>query len=187
MKLSRIAGGLLACGLVVGTALAAGSIKSGPQAGEQVPGPFHPLNINGETPNEKQCLYCRFGMNPVALIFARNVSDELTSLIKKLDACNAKNTSCNMGSFVVFLSDDESLQSRLKELVKNANLKHTVLSIDNPAGPQGYKVARDADVTVVLYNERTVKVNHAFKKGELKNSDVDKIATELSKILPKQS
>jgi hypothetical protein len=187
MKLSRIAGGLLACGLLVGTALAADSIKSGPQAGEKLAGPFHPLNINGPTPNEKQCLYCRNGENPVAMIFAREVSEPLVNLIKKIDACNAKNTGCNMGSFVVFLSDDEGLQSRLKELAKTANLQHTVLSIDNPAGPQGYKVARDADVTVVLYTNRTVKVNHAFKKGEMKDSDVEKIVTELPKILPNKS
>src|SRR5207244_2586507 len=154
---------------------------------EQLAGPFHPLNINGPTPNEKQCLYCRNGTNPVAMIFAREVSEPLVSLIKKIDAANAKHTDAKMGSFVVFLSDNEALQSQLKELAKNANLKHTVLSIDNPAGPQGYKVARDADVTVVLYTNHTVKANHAFKKGELKNSDVEKIVTELPKILPSKS
>ena len=50
-----------------------------------------------------------------------------------------------------------------------------MLSIDNPAGPKGYKVSRDADVTVVLYTQHTVKANYAFGKGELKDKDIEKI------------
>ena len=44
------------------------------------------------------------------MIFAREVSDNLTSLVKKVDAATAKNSACRMGSFVVFLNDDESLE-----------------------------------------------------------------------------
>ena len=187
MKLSRITVVCLALSLVVGVALAADTVKSGPQVGKPVPGPFHPLNINGETAGEKTCLFCRNGENPVAMIFARETSEPLTNLIKKIDACTAKHTDCSMGSFVVFLSDDESLQSRLKELVKNTNLKKLVLSIDNPAGPKGYEVSRDADITVVLYTNRTVKANYAFKKGQMKDGDIEKIVADVAKILPKQS
>ena len=57
MKLSRLAVAFLALGLVVGVALAADTVKSGPQVGKPVPGPFHPLNINGETAGEKACLF----------------------------------------------------------------------------------------------------------------------------------
>ena len=58
------------------------------------------------------------------------------------------------------------------------------MTIDNPAGPRGYKVAKDADVTVVLYQGRKVKANYAFKKGDLKDKDIDKILADVSKILP---
>jgi hypothetical protein len=120
------------------------------------------------------------------MIFAREVSDPLTSLVKKIDAATAKNSDCSMGSFVVFLSDDEGLEKKLKELAKKDKIEHTVLAIDNPAGPRGYNVAKDADVTVVLYTNRNVKANYAFKKGELKEADVEKIAADVSKILPKK-
>ena len=120
------------------------------------------------------------------MIFAREVSDPLTSLVKKIDAATAKNSDCRMGSFVVFLSDDEGLEKKLKELAKKDKIDHTVLSIDNPAGPRGYGIAKDADVTVVLYTNRTVKANYAFKKGELKAADVDKIVGDVSKILPQK-
>ena len=48
------------------------------------------------------------------MIFAREVSDPLTSLVKKIDEATAKNSSCRMGSFVVFLSDD--VQKTYEEL-----------------------------------------------------------------------
>src|SRR3954463_10125626 len=101
------------------------------------------------------------------MIFAREVSDPLTSLVKKIDAETAKNSKAKMGSFVVFLSDDEKLADKLKSIADKEGIKKTVFSIDNVAGPQGYKVSQDADVTVVLYNKRKVMSNHAFKKGEL--------------------
>src|SRR5438309_9188466 len=87
--------------LAVGSALAAGSVKSGPQEGEMVPGPFHPLNVTGAKAGQKNCLFCQNGENPVAMIFAREVSEPLTKLIKEIDAATAKNTDCSMGSFVV--------------------------------------------------------------------------------------
>ena len=120
------------------------------------------------------------------MIFAREVSDPLTSLVKKIDEATAKNKDARMGSFVVFLNDDESLEKKLKEVADKEKIEHTVLSIDNPAGPDGYKVTKDADVTVVLYNKRTVKANYAFKKGELKEEDVNKIVKDIEKILPEK-
>jgi len=176
----------LTLAVLLAPALAAEPLKSGPQAGEELAGPFHPLNINGPTAGEKACLYCRNGDKPVAMVFAREVSEPLTKLIKQLDEATAKNKDAKMGSFVVFLSDSEELGDKLKELAKKENIEQTVLSIDNPAGPKGYKVAKDADVTVVLYKERTVKVNRAFRKGELKDKDVKQIVSDISKIVPKE-
>jgi hypothetical protein len=118
------------------------------------------------------------------MIFAREVSDPLTSLVKKIDETTAKNNSCHMGSFVVFLNDDENLKKQLKDLAQKEKIEKTVLTIDNPAGPPGYNIAKDADVTVVLYAKKNVKINYAFKKGELKNTDVDKIVADVAKILP---
>ena len=89
-----------------------------------------------------------------------------------------------MGSFVVFLSDEAGLEKELKSLAEKEKLKKVVLSIDNPAGPAKYNVAKDADVTVVLYTKRTVKANYAFKKGELTDKGIDKVVADVSKITP---
>ncbi len=118
------------------------------------------------------------------MIFAREVSDSLTSLVKKIDAETAKNSKAKMGSFVVFMSEDEKLGDALKTLASKEGLKKCVLSIDNPAGPKAYDVSKDADVTVVFYNNRKVLANHAFKKGALNSAAIDKIMADLPKILP---
>ena len=118
------------------------------------------------------------------MIFAREVSDNLTGLVKKIDAATDKNSSCNMGSFVVFLNDDESLEKKLQEMAKKADLKKIILTTDNPAGPRGYDIPKDADITVVLYNKRKVASNFAFRKDELKSADIEKIVADLKKILP---
>jgi hypothetical protein len=120
------------------------------------------------------------------VVFAREVSDNLTSLVKKIDEATQKNSGCRMGSFVVFCSDEEGLKKKLEELGDKEHLKKTVLTIDNPAGPEGYDIAKDADVTVLLYVGQTVKVNHAYKKGELTEREVTRILSELPKITEKK-
>jgi hypothetical protein len=108
-------------------------------------------------------------------------------LVKKLNAATEKNASAKMGSFVVFCNDDDKLPGKLKNLAKKEDLKHTILTVFGRTGPDGYDVAKDAEVTVILYVKKNVKVNRAFKKGELKEADVDKILADLSKILPEKS
>jgi hypothetical protein len=175
----------LAFVVTAGLAVAAEALTSGPQVGSAVPGPFHPLNVTGEKAGEKFCLFCCNGTNPVAMIFARENSPQLDKLIKKIDEQTIKNADAKMGSFVVFLSDKEGLENELKNVAKENDLKKTVLAIDNPAGPKAYKVSQEADVTVVLYTDHMVKANHAFRKGELKDKDIDTIVSELPKILEK--
>lgn len=181
---------LLIAGLMAFALAATGSaaeLKSGPQPGEKVPGPFVPLNINGSDAGEKSCLYCKNGNNPVVMIFARcGECPQTAKLITKVDAVTQKNSDCSMGSFVVFCSDEEGLEAQLKDMVKNAQLKKTVLSIDAPTGPSRYNIEKDADITVVLYTNREVKANYAFRKGELKDADIEKIIADVTKIVPEK-
>ena len=118
------------------------------------------------------------------MIFAREIDDGLTGLVKKIDAATAAHKKESMGSFVVFCTPDgEDLEPKLKELAKKEGIKNTVLTIDNPAGPRGYNVAKDAAVTVVLYTNREVKANYAFKKGELKDDDINTVIQDVTKIV----
>jgi hypothetical protein len=161
------------------------AVKSGPQVGEKVPGPFHPLNVNGAKAGKKNCLYCENGGNPVAVVFARELTPEVAKLIKKLDAATVKNGTAKMGSYAVFMSDNEKLQGQLENLASKADLKKLVLSIDNPAGPKAYGIAKNAAITVLLYDETTVRANYAFKTAsDLNDSTITKVVGDVSKIVP---
>ena len=94
----------------------------------------------------------------------------MTKLVKALDKATEQNTKCEMGSFVVYLSGDEKLESKLKDLAQKEGLKKIVLSIESPEGPAPYKISKDADVTVLLYTERTVKANKPITRTNLRDA-----------------
>src|SRR5437660_7078559 len=98
-------------------------VKSGPQVGQEVPGPFHPMNVTGEQAGKKACLYCSNGPSPVAVVFARGVNPQVAALLKKLDEATLNNGKASMGSFAVFCSDKEGLEASLKDLAAKQGLK----------------------------------------------------------------
>jgi hypothetical protein len=158
-------------------------LRSGLQAGEQVTATFRPLNVTGPYAGEPHCLVCENGADPVAMIFARKLDQPLIHLLAKIDGATAQSGNQSMGSFVVFLSDEAELAERLAKLAEEKSLKEIVLSIDDPAGPDGFKVSPDAEVTVVLYREHEVKANHAFRAGELSEDSIEKILADLPRIV----
>jgi hypothetical protein len=166
-----------------GVALAA-DLKSGPQVGEDVPGPFHPFNVNGEDAGKKACLYCKAGDSPVVAVFARSADNAaLKKLITTIEEVAAKNPKAELNSFVVFCSNNDKLEGELKGFAEKANLKNVVLAIEEPAGPEKYNINRDAEVTVILYKERVVQANHSFAKGKLTEKDIETVSAEIGKLV----
>ena len=177
---------VVAVGLSLSWAGAQEKLKSGPQVGTEVPGPFHPLNVTGEAAGKKKCLYCAAGGNPVAVVFARELTPEVKSLIKQIDQATAKNAGKDMCSFAVFCSDNEKLADQLKDFATQEKVDKMVLAIDNPAGPTKYSISQDAAVTVFFYEALTVKANHAFRSGELNDAAVRRIVADVKTIIPAQ-
>jgi hypothetical protein len=187
MKSLRLMGGWW-CAAMILFALqltAAEPVRSGLQKGEMITAIFEPLNVTGEHAGEPHCLVCENGLNPVAMVFAREPSERLTKLLAKIDATTVQNKSLQMGSFAVFLNDREALKQELKDTAKKQSLQQIVLSTMEPAGPEGFEVAKDADITVVLYRDFAVQANHAFRAGELTDDAIDKVVADLPKILQK--
>lgn len=118
-------------------------------------------------------------------IFARDITDDLASLVKQIDKQVAKNKDQKMAAFVVLLSEDpDAAAPKLEEFAKKKGIENVPLTIyDGEAGPSSYKIAKDAAVTVLMWKGREVKVNHAFKKGELDAKKVKAVAADTAKIL----
>jgi hypothetical protein len=177
---------LLSAAVIValGSVVFAADFKSGPQSGEKVPGPFHPLNINGDSAGKKACLYCQAGDDPTIAIFARNANDPvLQKLISEVDQATVKYSKAELNSFVVFCSDDNKLEAKLKDLAESSKLKKLVLAIDSDSGPEKYNINKDAEVTILLYKERIVAANYTFPKGKLAEKDVEKVLADITKLV----
>ncbi len=141
---------------------------------------FYVTDITGPAKGEKLCYRCRYGGKPVVSVFVRDVNPEVAKLVKEIDNTVAQHKDAGMAAFVVLLTENpEGDAEKLKKLAAEQGIQHTPLTtFDGAAGPADYKVAQDADVTVMMWVNHTLKVNDAFKKGEFAQ---DKIATVLSK------
>lgn len=179
MKTCAALGSMLIC---VTLSVAAEPVKSGPQVGDKMPGPFEPFNVTGPNADEECCLFCRFGNDPVIMIFAREMSEPLTALLKKVDELNAKHQKQSLGTCAIFVDKATGLRPALKVMASKADLKHLIVAtLDAP--PDGYGIAKDADVTVVLYVGAAVKANHAFRKGELSARAIEEVVKDVGKIV----
>ncbi|MGE5193436.1 MAG: hypothetical protein ACM3U2_13155 [Deltaproteobacteria bacterium] len=118
-------------------------------------------------------------------VFAREITDNLTSLVKQIDEKIGANSDQKMAGFVVLLTDDpDAAEPRLKELAEKHKIENTPLTVyDGLAGPEDYKIAEKADVTVMMWVGGEVKVNHVFQKGKLDKKAVAQIVKDTAKIL----
>jgi hypothetical protein len=118
----------------------------------------------------------------VVCVFARKTSEPLASLVKQIDKKIGENG--RLKSFVVIVpKKDDNPAEDLKKLAKDASIKHVPLTIgESPDGPPDYELAKNADITVLMWSGGTVKVNHAYK-GALTNDNVRDIVTDIRKVL----
>lgn len=118
-------------------------------------------------------------------IFARELTDDLASLVKQVDETVAKNEDKKMAAFLVVLTEDaDAVEPKLKEMAEKQGIKTVPLTIfEGSTGPPKYNIAKDADVTVLQWKGQTVKSNHAFGKGKLDANATKAIVDDTKTIL----
>ena len=118
-------------------------------------------------------------------IFAREITDDLASLVKQIDDTVATNEDKKMAAFMVLLAEDaDASAAPLEKLAEEHKIAHTPLTVyDGVAGPPEYSIAEDADVTVMMWVGGKVKINHALRKDELKAEKIKEIVEGTSQIL----
>jgi hypothetical protein len=118
----------------------------------------------------------------VVCVFARKTSEPLASLVKQIDKKIGENAS--LKSFVVIMTrDGDTTRDALKKLAKEAGVKEVPLTmIGEINGPNDYEISKDADITVLMWNQGSVKVNHAYN-GELTDKEIETIVADVPKLL----
>jgi hypothetical protein len=170
--------------VAIGMAIPArAEVTSGPQVGERV-GAFQVTKVTGNpddniTDGQHLCYRCKTGNKPVVMVFARSADEQLAKLLKKIEHEVEEHADDKLMSFVNMIgSDAESLKKAAADFVAKHGIKRIAFVVpdDVQHGPPDFKIAPDADVTVVCYDKGEVKVNHAFAKGQLTDATIEKVA-----------
>jgi quercetin dioxygenase-like cupin family protein len=163
--------------------------KSGPEVGDQLPGPVYALvcvDAQRDLVGKKSELVLeRYGPKQGVLVFARDFNEQVARLIRRLDDELAKNKAAKAKgkeghALVVLLSDDDALESQLKDFGAKHNVNQVTTGIDPSAGSPKWMLSREADVTIILYERFKVTRNYALKRGELKGETIETIVADVS-------
>lgn len=180
--MKKLIGAMAVCLLMAGVAFA--ELKSGLPVGESVP-PFNVRDITGPSKGKTLCYRCQYGNRPVVTVFTREVNKSVTDLVSKIDAVVGKNKDSKMAAFVCVITEDaDKVEKQLEEIAKDKKIANTPLTIiEGKTGPAEYKLSKDAAVTVMMWNESKVVVNHAFEKAELDAKEIDSLVADTKKLL----
>ncbi len=174
---------VMAVALVFGMAVVASAeVTSGPAVGDMV-GAFTVTKVTGNPDDgvadgRTLCYRCKMGQRPVVMIFARSADEKLAKLLKELDEELEEHADDKLTGFVNMIgSDAESLKKASADFVATHGIKRLAFVVpeDTQNGPPDFKIAPDADLTVVCYKNGTVKANHAFAKGGLSDEKIDAV------------
>ena len=200
MNKIMVATGLTAVLLAV-PVVAAELLQPGYKVGEPLQLFVNEYRVTGPKPGEGADLVCSYGRRPVVMVYCREISAPVARFIKKLDEATGAHQEESLGSYVVLISNTQDREADLKSLADKEKIQRTLLAlvvINETAlkkGPEWRtrglqrlqdKFAAEAEITIVLASEQRVRASFAFRKGELKDNDIDRILADLPKILPKK-
>jgi hypothetical protein len=165
-------------------AVQAAELVSGLKPGDKV-GAYNVKDITGPNAGKSLCYRCKFGARPVVNVFARDVNDNLANLVAAVDKVVTDNQDKNVAAFVTVLAEDaDKIAPQLEKIAKEKGIKNVPLTIyDGESGPESYKIAKDADVTVMMWNKGEVKATVALEKGKLDEAAIKSIMGNTGKIL----
>lgn len=109
------------------------------------------------------------------MILAREISDGLTSLVKKIDNATFEFGSRGLDTFIIFCNDESGFEEKVKKLVEKEEILYSAVSLTKADGPRGYRFPKDADVTALLFVKQSAKLAFTFGKGELTTRKADEI------------
>ncbi len=167
---------------------AAEPVTSGLATGQK-PGPYSSIVSVGAERGQPHCYICDTADHPAVVVFARHLSDPLGKLVAGLDKAVADDKAGGLRAWVTFLSDDQTaLDPKVEQWGKKYAVRGVPLGVfENVDGPPSYRLSREADVTVLLFVNRKVVSNFAFRDGGLTEERVANVLAALPGILPPET
>jgi len=119
---------------------------------------------------------------PVVIVFARTLGEPLGKLVHELDRQLKKHAPSELRGWVTVLASD-AIVTEPKVIAwsqKHATGGVPIAVFEDMVGPPAYRIARDADVTVLLSVKQKTVANYAFRAGELNDAFVERISRNVS-------
>ena len=164
-------------------------LQPGYQVGDRLQLFFREYLVTGpgvDQPRESNYLVCSYSTRPVVMVYTREITALVVRLIKQLDATTQNHQKERLGSYVVLLCEPLNREAELQALAKKEKIRHTTLALAVPHERFQAKFGAEAETTVILAtSKRQVKASYAYRKGELKDRDIEQIIADVPKILPK--
>ena len=159
---------------------------SGTAVGQR-PGPYSFLVASGPQRGQPTCYICETDTKPAAIVFARKLSDPLAKLLLKFDEAVAAQPKEAMRSWMTVLGEKTASLDDLAKWSKSTGFKNLPLGVfDDADGPPSYKLNKEAEITVLLFVNKQVIGNFAFREGELNDEAIKKISKVLEKLTEKK-
>ena len=160
--------------------------RSGLQPGAR-PGPYSSICITGANRGVSHCFICETADKPAVIVFARTLSEPLGKLAHGLDQAVGKHKDAELKAWITFLYDDQvSMDGKIVKWAQQHAVGSVPIAVfEDVGGPPSYKLARDADVTVLLFVKQKVVANFAFREGELTNARIDEVLKAVPELVKK--
>jgi hypothetical protein len=177
---------------------------------DSIPGSFQAWMVTGKHAGRYHSPTTAHGLNPVVLIFARDLEGPdkpLFDLIKKLDQLAVQHPDARLGVCVVFLNDvglreaigrageeyrtkfreispaKQTLEEQIRSTAKEQGIQKVEFGLDTAAGPRGYGIEEQKQITVLFYRDHTVLDRQAFAKDKFTEADVNRIVGTVTKTV----
>jgi hypothetical protein len=166
------------------TAAAQTPLRSGLPPGQR-PGPYAALVCTGPERGQQHCFICETEDRPAVIVFARSLSDPLGKLAHRIDRALTEQKAAELRAWVTFLAEDHTgMDPKVVAWAKQHAVGTVPLGVfEDVVGPPSYRLAGDADVTVLLSVKQRVVANFAFRAGELTDARITEVMKALPRIL----
>ncbi len=155
---------------------------SGVQPGQKI-GPYSFLVATGPQRGQQTCYVCETADKPAVVVFARKLSDPLGKLLVKCDDWLQAQPKDSVRSWMTILGEKTVNLDDLAKWAKQAGIKSVPTGVfDDPVGPPAFKLNDEAEVTVLLWVNRKVVANFAFRENELNEDAIKKIVEAMGKL-----
>jgi hypothetical protein len=160
-------------------------VKSAGLEPGQRPGPYSSIVSTGPERGRSHCFICETADRPVIIVFARGLSAPLGRLAQQIDQALTQHKDAELRAWVTFLHEDQAaFDPKVVAWGQQHALRSLPLTVfEDASGPPSYRLAAEADVTVLLSVRQKVVASFAFRPGELNDAAIAEVMKTLPRIL----